>query len=170
LLCGVSTFESEFIGAVDHTAADFKGLTERLLDAAKTLPPSQIISPTDLPSAVGALIAFIEHGDDFLKASESGALHTAAQLGRQDLAAVSQQVGTQLRDELADLFAKARAAGVELTSVAPGAPSAAPAGPGALSPSDAAQAAQLGPDGLPLTSTVVVTDPAAVQATQAPPA
>jgi hypothetical protein len=44
-------------------------LTGDLLNAGKTLPPSHVPSPSELPGFVGALASYIEHGATFLEAA-----------------------------------------------------------------------------------------------------
>jgi hypothetical protein len=114
----VGTFESDFIGDVDHTADDFKTLLNHLGDVAATLPPSQIPKLDDLPALFGSLVAFLEHGDSVISAAASSAIHTAATLGRQDVAQISAAVETAIKLKFAALQAEAAAAGVALPAAA----------------------------------------------------
>lgn len=130
LLRGVTSFESDFIGDLDTAAADFKTLLHRIGDAAKTLPPSQVPRLDEIPAMMGALLAWLEHGDQFLTATTKGAVHTAAVLGRQDISQVSATIAADLRAQLAAVFQAAHDAGIDLGAT-PAPATAAPASPAA---------------------------------------
>jgi hypothetical protein len=56
-------------------------LFDDLVNAGKQLPPSHVPSAHDLPGLVGAIVAFGEHGETFLKAAEAGVDEVASFLG-----------------------------------------------------------------------------------------
>jgi hypothetical protein len=139
-----NTFASELIGDVDAAAADFKGLTEHLESVAKQLPPSHVIPLNEIGSVLGAVIAFIEHGDKIVSAAAHGALYTAATLGRKDVAEVQAGIAGDLQTELSALLARAKAAGIDLAAAAaPAAPTAAPTSAGTTPALTTEQLAQI---------------------------
>jgi hypothetical protein len=112
-----STFESELIGDVDHTAEGFKTLLHNLGDVAKALPPSSIPSPLETPALVGALIAWFEHGDAVVTAAAKTAVHVAATVGRQNVADIETTIADGIKSDLARILAEAQAAGVDLSGL-----------------------------------------------------